>query len=196
MKYTIVQFIPIIIFFLWVSYPQEFVVFSNFSIGRFIAVCIIIFYSSLDKYLGLFICGLVILFYQAGYIENMNNVREHFQDIAYSMMNENLTIAKEIFLENKPLGYTLYDSLYANITSSTVSSKNEVLKNEFRKEHCNNDVLKYKESNVKTEMVEHIFPQISFTGKACNPCSQTCGFSIIESKIAIEEQMKPISTLP
>jgi hypothetical protein len=196
MKYTIVQFIPMIIFFLWVSYPQEFVVFSNFSIGRFIAVCIIIFYSSLDKYLGLFICGLVILFYQTGYIENMNNVREHFQDIAYSMLNEKLTIAKELFLENKPLGYSEYASLYANTASSTMPTKNEILKNEFRKDHCNNDVLKYKESYVKTEMIEHIFPQISFTGKACNTCSQTCGFSIIESKIAMEEKMKPISTLP
>jgi hypothetical protein len=196
MKYTIVQFIPIIIFFLWVSYPQEFVVFSNFSIGRFIAVCIIIFYSSLDKYLGLFICGLVILFYQTGYIENMNNVREHFQDIAYSMLNEKLTIAKELFLENKPLGYSEYASLYTNTASYTMPTKNETLKNEFRKDHCNNDVLKYKEIYVKTEMIQHIFPQISFIGKACNPCSQTCEFSIIESKIAMEEKMKPISTLP
>jgi hypothetical protein len=87
MKYTILQFIPIIILFLLLSYPEQFVLFSNLSFGRLIAVLIIIFYSSLDKYMGLFVCGLVILFYQSDYVENMRAISENFMELSYSYLN-------------------------------------------------------------------------------------------------------------
>ena len=120
MKYTILQFIPIIILFLLLSYPEQFVLFSNLSFGRLIVVLIIIFYSSLDKYLGLFVCGLVILFYQSDYVENMRVISENFTDLSYAFLNnvettiKNSEIAKvsQKIMETKPLKYAEYFGLY------------------------------------------------------------------------------------
>jgi hypothetical protein len=207
MKYTILQFIPIIILFLLLSYPEQFVLFSNLSFGRLIVVLIIIFYSSLDKYLGLFVCGLVILFYQSDYVENIRVISENFTDLSYAFLNnvdisiKNSEIAKvsQKIMETKPLKYAEYFGLYLDEISETKTTLNDAkqaLKDQFRKEYCDGNILKNKNTNIKPDMMQHIFPQVSFISNQCNPCDKTCEFSIIESKLITEEKMKPISTLP
>jgi len=207
MKYTILQFIPIIILFLLLSYPEQFVLFSNLSFGRLIAVLIIIFYSSLDKYLGLFVCGLVILFYQSDYVDNMRVISENFTELSYEFLNivdapnKNSEIAKvsQKTMETKPLKYAEYFGLYLDEISGskiTLNDAKQELKDQFRKEYCDGNTLKHKNTNIKPDMMQHIFPQISFISNQCNPCDKTCEFSIIESKLVTEEKMKPISTLP
>jgi hypothetical protein len=206
MKYTILQFIPIILLFLLLSYPEQFVLFSNLSVGRLIAVLIIIFYSSLDKYLGLLVCGLVILFYQSDYVENMRTISENFVELSYNYLNDkNTEIAKvsQKIIETQPLKYAEYFGLYLDKPTELPAMKNDnisnakpELKDQFIKQYCDGDVLKYKNMNVKLDMLQHIFPQVSFISNHCNPCDKSCEYSIIESKLATEEQMKPISTLP
>lgn len=207
MKYTILQFIPIIILFLLLSYPEQFVLFSNLSFGRLIAVLIIIFYSSLDKYLGLFVCGLVILFYQSDYVENMRVISENFTDLSYAFLNnvettiKNSEIAKvsQKIMETKPLKYAEYFGLYLDEISETkipVNDAKQELKDQFIKEYCDGNTLKHKNTIIKPDMMQHIFPQVSFISNQCNPCDKTCEFSIIESKLITEEKMKPISTIP
>jgi c-di-AMP phosphodiesterase-like protein len=214
MKYTILQFIPIILLFLLLSYPEQFALFSNLSVGRLIAVIIIVFYSSLDKYVGLLVCGLVILFYQSDYVENMMPFSENFVELSYSYLqnvdntqhnNKNIEIAKvsQKITETQPLKYAEYLGLYLNKPIETAVTKNDVkqnanpeLKEQFRKQYCDGNVLKYKNTEIKPDMMQHIFPQVSFISNHCNPCDKSCEFSIIESKLMTEEQMKPISTLP
>jgi hypothetical protein len=207
MKYTILQFIPIIILFLLLSYPEQFVLFSNLSFGRLIVVLIIIFYSSLDKYLGLFVCGLVILFYQSDYVENMRVISENFTDLSYAFLNnvettiKNSEIAKvsQKIMETKPLKYAEYFGLYLDEITETkipVNDAKQELKDQFIKEYCDGNTLKHKNTIIKPDMMQHIFPQVSFISNQCNPCDKTCEFSIIESKLITEEKMKPISTLP
>ena len=214
MKYTILQFIPIILLFLLLSYPEQFALFSNLSLGRLIAVIIIVFYSSLDKYVGLLVCGLVILFYQSDYVENMKPFSENFVELSYSYLhngdttqhnNKNIEIAKvsQKITETQPLKYAEYLGLYLNKPIETTVTKNDIkqnakpeLKEQFRKQYCDGNVLKYKNTEIKPDMMQHIFPQVSFISNHCNPCDKSCEFSIIESKLMTEEQMKPISTLP
>jgi len=214
MKYTILQFIPIILLFLLLSYPEQFALFSNLSVGRLIAVIIIVFYSSLDKYVGLLVCGLVILFYQSDYVENMMPFSENFVELSYSYLqnvdntqhnNKNIEIAKvsQKITETQPLKYAEYFGLYLDKHIETPHTKNDVkqnanpqLKEQFRKQYCDGNVLKYKNTEIKPDMMQHIFPQVSFISNHCNPCDKLCEFSIIESKLMTEEQMKPISTLP
>lgn len=214
MKYTILQFIPIILLFLLLSYPEQFALFSNLSVGRLIAVIIIVFYSSLDKYVGLLVCGLVILFYQSDYVENMMPFSENFVELSYSYLqnvdntqhnNKNIEIAKvsQKITETQPLKYAEYFGLYLDKPIETPHTKNDVkqnanpqLKEQFRKQYCDGNVLKYKNTEIKPDMMQHIFPQVSFISNHCNPCDKSCEFSIIESKLMTEEQMKPISTLP
>ena len=67
---------------------------------------------------------------------------------------------------------------------------------EFQKENCDGNVLKYKNMEVKSTLAEHVFPNIHFgNGEPCNPCSPSCTFSIIESKLKTEEEMIPESTV-
>jgi hypothetical protein len=201
MKYTILQFIHIIILFILLTYPEQFVLFSNSSFGRLIAVLIIIFYSSLDKYLGLMACVLIILFFQSDYVENMRSMNENFTDLSYFMLNsieKNAKVSRKI-METKPLKYAEYFGLYLDEPTNTKTSVHDAkqdLKDQFRKQYCDGNTLKYKDTNIKPDMMQHIFPQVSFINNQCNPCDASCEFSIIESKLIAEEQMKPISTLP
>lgn len=72
----IAQFIPMIIVFLLLKYSNEFVNFSFTVLGKLMAVFIIIFYANIDVTVGMCVCGLVILYYQSDYVENMLNIGE------------------------------------------------------------------------------------------------------------------------
>lgn len=72
----IAQFIPMIIVFLLLKYSNEFVNFSFTVLGKLMAVFIIIFYANIDITVGICVCGLVILYYQSDYVENMLNIGE------------------------------------------------------------------------------------------------------------------------
>jgi hypothetical protein len=72
----IAQFIPMIILFLLLKYSNEFVNFSFTVLGKLMAVFIIIFYANIDITVGICVCGLVILYYQSDYVENMLNIGE------------------------------------------------------------------------------------------------------------------------
>jgi Na+/H+ antiporter NhaC len=70
----VVNFVPIILLFLLVTYTPEFVKFSHSILGKAFAVILILFYVKLDFILGLFVCALVIFYYQTDYVESFNNM--------------------------------------------------------------------------------------------------------------------------
>lgn len=84
----IIQFIPIIIIFVLLKFSKQFVSFSFTILGKLLAITMIIFYSSIDIIIGLFICCLFILYYQSDYVENMLNLNDsldlEFEDIIAS----------------------------------------------------------------------------------------------------------------
>jgi hypothetical protein len=61
-------------------------------------------------------------------------------------------------------------------------TRNDVQK-VFTKNNCENGKLKYKSMEVKSEMAPHVFTELNYTDRPCNPCSDSCGFSIVEEKI-------------
>ena len=77
---TIAQFIPIIAMFVLLSQYQGCVEFSHTILGKITAAFLILFYTTIDKVLGLFVCALIILFYQMDCRENMLNI-ESFDTI-------------------------------------------------------------------------------------------------------------------
>jgi len=77
-KTVVSQFIPIIVAFLFIFYTDWLVIFSNSILGKVIALGIVVFYTILDKYVGMFVCALVLFFYQLGGVENMLNKTEGF----------------------------------------------------------------------------------------------------------------------
>uniref|UniRef100_A0A6C0DSE3 Uncharacterized protein n=1 Tax=viral metagenome TaxID=1070528 RepID=A0A6C0DSE3_9ZZZZ len=179
---VIAEFIPIIFLFTYLSYPNESFVFFNSSLGRLLFILIIIFYSALDKLLGLFVCGLVILFYQLD---------------DFPFYDFQLDLDMEYLLTDKKFEtFAKYETVEHLITTPSPSSPVEQAKSDFRNKYCENGILKYKNVNVNLQMVQHIFPEIEFNNIVCNPCKSDCKYSIIESKLKMEEEMRPVNTTP
>lgn len=76
------------------------------------------------------------------------------------------------------------------------SRKKELL-DVFRKANCDQKGnLKFKGSTVRPEMADHIFREIHFPNSSskCNPCDESCEFSIIEERLNREEGLRPVSS--
>jgi len=205
MKYThntVAQFIPIIIIFTLLSYFRELVTFTNTILGKLLAIIIIIFYTCIDKYVGLFICALVILYYQTDIYENMLNMDTlDTVDTVEPVNNLNLDndhVDDYVYLSNeekeekrKKEGMLNYVDLYSNDFDKDILISNDKMQGQFKKEHCDNGKLMKKDLEVKNyEMTEHIFPEIKFRRGFCNPCLKNCDFSIIEQKLNTEEKFR------
>lgn len=63
--------------------------------------------------------------------------------------------------------------------------------NQFKTQQCNKGKLTYKNVDVNIEMTEHIFPEIKYKNKPCNPCDDSCEYDIIEEKLEMETKMVP-----
>ena len=203
----IIQFIPIIIIFTLLKFSQDFVNFSFTILGKLIAILIIIFYSAIDIMVGLCVCGLVILYYQSDYVENMLNISDVLEiddviDIP-SLENDNGIPDDGMYLvpmatntDNKKTrqikGKQPCKSK-CNKCEGMTDYKPDLI-DQFKKENCVGGDLKYKDMTVKNDMAEHVFSELAFNNKPCNACDNTCKYSIIEGKIKIEEKMTPIST--
>ena len=195
------EFLPIIIIFSLLAYPKTAVKFSHSILGRFIAVSTIIFYSSIDKYLGLFVCGLVIYYYQMDYVEGMlASMNENFDNLVTNMYEIDLPKAAvntkdtlTTLLNNSYKQFTYYADLYQeNPIKRPVTSAQTA----FKKENCDSEGnLLFKESIIKLEMIEYLFPEIKFQKNKCNPCDNNCQYSVLEKRLITEEKMKPISTM-
>jgi hypothetical protein len=211
----IIQFIPILIIYALLSYSNMFVKFSFTILGKLIAILIIILYTKIDIAVGIFICGLIILYYQSDYVENMLNIDDvididnipnfDFDDLSIDLdMGKNQPTNFEddgIYLlpiepEKKKTRFSKEkirrQKKEKRVIEKMSNQKDSIEK--FRKQYCNGNELKYKGISVKKDMIEHVFPEINFFGKSCSPCSNNCSFSIIESKLKTEEIMIPIST--
>lgn len=198
MEAIITQFIPIIIIFLLLSYPKNVIKLSHSILGRLVAVLIIIYYSSFDKYLGLLVCGLVIFYYQMDYEEGFED-QEIFEDqerFEHELEQEGFETAKDTIstlLDNSYKQFTYYTNLYNDeIPKPIIATEHE---ENFRNEYCdkNGNVI-YKDSIINLEMLKHLFPEINFNNDKCNPCDNNCKFSMIDSKLNNNEKLKPIST--
>jgi hypothetical protein len=203
----IIQFIPIIIIFTLLKFSKDFVNFSFTILGKLIAILIIIFYSAIDIMVGLCVCGLVILYYQSDYVENMLNISDVLEiddviDIP-SLENDNGIPDDGMYLvpmatntdNKKPRQIKGKQPCKSkcNKCEGMTDYKPDLI-DQFKKENCVGGELKYKDMTVKNDMAEHVFSELAFNNKPCNACDNTCKYSIIEGKIKTEEKMTPIST--
>lgn len=194
-KNTIAQFIPIITIFIMLSQYQICVEFSHTILGKIIIAILILFYTSIDKVLGLFVCALVILFYQMDCVENMLNI-ESFDTIEPDETEEN---NEQEYLKTKPAkscacpikDIETFEN-YENDEDTFIQDKD--VQHEFRREHCEKGVLKHKDMDVKNELAQHVYPELKFKKDYCNVCSPTCQFSIIETKLKTELKLAPKTT--
>jgi hypothetical protein len=188
---TIAQFIPIVVIYILLAQYRGCIEFSHTVIGKLFAISAIIFYSMIDTTIGLFVCALIILFYQMDCTENMLNM-EAFHDI------EGKTMAQ--YIEEKeppPLEYEEIKPAKSSSKTPVEAFENvsegyghDEVQNAFRQQNCKNGTLKYKNMQVNNEMASHIFPEIKFTDDYCNACRPSCKFSIIEAKFRAEDKIE------
>lgn len=84
-----------------------------------------------------------------------------------------------------------YNKLYPDPVSTHMQNDHKIndVKSYFKTQYCKKGELKYKNILVKNEMVTHIFPEVNFENGPCNPCLDTCKYSIIEEKMKTEEDL-------
>jgi hypothetical protein len=213
MKTTVAQFIPIIVIITLLSYSKEFVNMSNTILGKIFAICIVLFYTSLDKYMGLVLCLLVIVYYQSDFVENMLNT-----DDTMDKLFENFEASKKEALSNPTHGdkriqdgdnknsqlqenMSSLSDVYAEDTQNDPDEPNNQAEvdehskegmttvSDFRKQNCKGNKLFSKGGEVKQDMVNHIFPNVEYTNHTCNVCDDSCNFSIIENRLKTEKEL-------
>lgn len=69
MIHTIAKILPLIIFYLFFAFPDDFLYVSISPLGRLIAIFIILLYSSINTYYGISMCILIIVYYRLEFIE-------------------------------------------------------------------------------------------------------------------------------
>jgi len=148
---TYYNLIPVILIAMLILYEENTAYVADTPLGKIIAVLLIVYYTSVDVLYGLFMCALILLYYQSDYFKSFGIFKDNFSNIQH----------------------------------------NEPAIKDFKEQNCKNGILLNKGSPINLEMLEHIHPDINFRYEKCNPCSDTCEFSIIEEQITAEENLKP-----
>lgn len=195
MKKIIAQFIPILLIFFLLAFLKPFIRFSNTILGKLIAVAVIVFYTYIDKIIGLFVCSLVILFYQLNFIEGMDNhliseIIDPETDLV-NILDDEIYLPEAEAKKNWPKGISAYKLAEYKVDQEKDQEKDQDnrIRKEFREENCRNGELIYKNNKVKKDMAEFVFPELKLGDNKCNPCDKTCRFSIIETKLKTETEL-------
>jgi hypothetical protein len=148
---TYANLIPVILIAMLILYEENVAYIANTPLGKIAAILLIVYYTSVDLLYGLFMCALIVLYYQS----------------------DNIRI--------KGLGFGIDN--FSPMQDSAIK--------DFKEQNCKNGMLLNKGSPINLEMLEHIHPDINFKYEKCNPCSDTCEFSLIDEQIKAEESLKP-----
>ena len=170
----IAEFIPIVLIFLFLYTNKQFLLFSKTILGKVISILIIVFYAFINKYIGLFACIVVILFYRYGYKESFDFIEYDTNDLDVEVIDD------PIYLDinsNKSKDVKVKVKVLKENDDIIIEDGDEIFRREFRKENCKNGYLKNKGMNVKIEMAEHVFPEMKYTNVVCNPCDENCDFT-------------------
>lgn len=169
------QFIPIIIIFTLFTYSKPFVRFSYSILGKLFAILMVIFYTYLDKVVGLCVCGLVILYYQSDFCESMLNIDDELlNDLPDDYPDDATTHVDDyVFLQpDKKEKMMNYCEAAATVNEGAV--------------------LKYIDLTAKSDMTENIYPELGFKNRRNKPNNNK--LSMIKTKMDTEISLMPVST--
>ena len=183
------------------SYSREFVEFSQTMLGKITGVAIVMFYTHLDKYIGLVLCLILIIYYQSDFVENrlntdniMNKMFENFEQQKVKEVKEKMSTIEEVKPKQSPLSESM--STITDVYPVKTLGKDEDedaegmnVINKFRQDNCKGTQITYKHEPVKPDTTGHIFPNLKFNHDKCNPCESGCDFSIIENRLTAEKEL-------
>jgi hypothetical protein len=181
------QGVPVLLIICYFLFPNQFVAVSEHTLGKIVAVFCICLYSYIDKVYGLMACFLVILFYHQE-LETFlsNSTVEYSQHIPKPSKKPQNGLPFENHLEKD---FTHVTEAYP-AKLKQVKKVNEAL---FRKERCHNSKVECKSQTMNNHMITHVYPELQFRDGVCNPCDQTCHFTI-EKQLQVESDLVPKNT--
>ena len=207
MKKIIIQFLPIVLIFLFLSKNSDFIEFSKTVPGKLLATLIIIFCISVDKTIGLFSCAVILLYYhllyQSTFKEPMEIIDSDIANTTTAVLttqieysNDNDFVDDYVYIEedtpknkSRPQPINIISMKPLHHYSSDGSPEGE-----FRKNNCYDGHLTIKDIKVKNEMAEHVYPELKYKNVLCNPCSKNCDISVTQEKFKAEDKVKPVYT--
>jgi len=197
----VMQFIPIILVLVYASYKPWFVDAAHTVLGKVIAIMLIVYYTSIDYVYGTLCCVIVIAFYQMheieGFVEGNRNMRRKrkMKRNAAKVQASNQAESEDIKEETVDEEETVAEEEPAVEEFSNQIASFSSARDTFIRDKCLNGVLMHKGFPVKSEMADHVYSEIQFNTPArCNPCDQTCDYSIVEAKIDTETELCPRSS--
>jgi len=178
---------PVFFILLFLFFPLEFVVISEHSLGKFVAVLLISLYTYQDMAHGFVVCMLFILYYQQ---DLWKKTKESFlstpiQNYYDFIPSPSLKQSSPEFSDIVESDYTPVTKAYPEFAKPLQTEKESA----FRKEKCNMEkVVAFKDMVVKHPMVTFVYPELQYhEHKPCNPCDSTCHFSIVDR----EKELQP-----
>jgi hypothetical protein len=213
----IVEWVTIIAIFLFACFPSEMIYLCETSLGKLFFASIIIYYAMVDPVYGIIACAVVIVYYQLDLYKSLIALHRD------TLLSENMMVMQDSILQDAMSGnasmYSDVTGLLEAYTSSDSSvygyeqfaepaeneyekeflkgsKKSELLSN-FRKANCDkNGRLHINGTQVRPEMADHVFREIRFPNNRskCDPCNESCEFSVIEERINQEENLRPTSS--
>jgi len=208
----IVEWVTIIAIFLFASFPYEMIELSETSLGKLFFASVIIYYAMVDPIYGIVACCIIIVFYQ---LDLYNSLIAIHRD---TLLSENMMVMQDSIVQNALSDKADMRGLLEGFSPSDSSvfayqsehdpanpyekeflrgSRKKELLDMFRKTNCDDKGrLKYKGSIVRQEMADHVFREIQFPSNSakCNPCNESCEFSIIEERLNREEGLRSTSS--
>jgi len=99
-----IDFIPILIVYFFISDPKSAVLFSGSTLGKLISICIIAFYTSVNMVYGVFVCLLILVYYQTDFVEEILNAGQN--DWMETQLNEmNASFTNSLYVRESPNTY-------------------------------------------------------------------------------------------
>ena len=195
----------IVILLLYIQ-PYAVIRFSNTLFGRFVFLGILVLASFYSTISGLLVALLIVLYSETIYEGMEGNVSE---DLLTSSVDTNKL--NENSLENTSSGASiigdtpgeLIGSANTNLqgkSASSITFSNIPSNANFKKNHCRNKAgsssqifVDEKGKEMKIDDIKKKFP-INFTnGESCNPCDDSCSYTITDSveQLHNEENLRP-----
>ena len=202
----IVEWVKIIAIFLFACFPYEMIYLSETSLGKLFFAFIIIYYAMVDPIYGIVACAIVIVYYQMDLYKSVVAIHRD------TLLSENMMMMEDSIVHDHFSGN---ENMYSDVTGLLEAfeplsdpanyyefeflkgSRKQELLNNFRKQNCDvNGKLKINSRPVPHEMTDHVFREIQFPNNSskCNPCNESCEFSIVEERINREEGLRPVSS--
>ncbi len=162
----IYQLTPILLVFLYLAHRDEFISTSNTVLGKCIAIALIILYTTIDKYLGLFVCALIITYYYNGVLEGYVTLDK--EQYPYKQPKEEEDDEEE---EDSIRGFN-FPKWMTSFTGLSEAIQRNILEQDVKEGMCNKQ---HKESFTEQ--------------RTCEKDGKTCPLSISEKKLEAEKEV-------